>query len=162
MAKDGTRRGGARTNPGPKTIPHPEHNEINIDDKSINNYTKPPKYFTAKQENGIKLDAKKIFLETQVWLEGFNVLDKVPTQLIEQYSMTYARWRQAEQMISKKGTIAPHPTTRAPIQSPLVVVSNTYFKDCQTAWYAIWAIAKENISITGGNIDDMENFFMGK
>lgn len=154
MAKDGTRRGGARSNSGAKNIIYPNFDEISVDEGI--NLAKPPKYLSAKQEKGVKLEAKRIFEKTQIWLNKYGVLDKVPLHLIEQYAMTFARWQQAEQMISTYGTLSPHPTTKVGIQSPLVQVSNIYFKDSQTAWYAIWSIAKENIGASDLKTDDME------
>lgn len=159
MAKDGTRRGGARANTGPKNVVYPDFQNIKTDTDSMTDFQKPPKYFTDKQKSEVKLEAKKIFEKTQIWLNNLGVLDKVPQQLIEQYAMTFARWQQAEQMISQYGTLSPHPTTKVGIQSPLVQVSNIYFKDSQTAWYSIWSIAKENIGLSEGSTDDMEALF---
>lgn len=49
-------------------------------------------------------------------------------QMVEQYAFSVARWIHLERLISKYGYIAKHPTTGAPIQSPYVVMAQSYMK----------------------------------
>lgn len=70
----------------------------------------------------------------------------VSLQLIEQYSMSVARWIQLEQLISRTGFVGKHPTTGAAIASPIVSMSQAYLKQANQLWYQIYQIVQENCS----------------
>jgi hypothetical protein len=77
--------------------------------------------------------------------------------LIEQYAMTVSRWIHCEEVISKTGYIAKHPTTSAPIASPYVAMSQSYLKQANICWNQIFTIVRENCSteFQGNPQDDL-------
>lgn len=90
----------------------------------------PPvkEYLTAVQRDGAKLCAEDIFRDTTEWLLKCGCENAVSNQIVEQYAMSVARWVHLEEMISKYGYIAKHPTTGAPMQSPYVQMAQGYSK----------------------------------
>lgn len=90
----------------------------------------PPvkEYLTAIQRDGSELCAADVFSDTMKWLRGKGFDDAVSKQVVEQYAMTVARWVHLEEMVSKYGYIAKHPTTGAPMQSPYVTMAQAYAK----------------------------------
>lgn len=93
----------------------------------------PPvkEYLATVQRDGSELCAADVFRSTTSWLRSKGVQGVVPEQLVEQYALSVARWVHLEEMISKYGYIAKHPTTGAPVQSPYVAMAQNYAK--QTA-----------------------------
>ena len=49
-----------------------------------------------------------------------------------------------EEILSKFGLLAKHPTTGEPTTSPFVKMSNDYAKQATQMWSQIYAIVKEN------------------
>ena len=66
--------------------------------------------------------------DTLKWLDSRGMKNAVSMQMVEQYAFSVARWIHLERLISKYGYIAKHPTTGAPIQSPYVVMAQSYMK----------------------------------
>lgn len=90
----------------------------------------PPvkEYLKEIQRDGSELNADEVLKETLEWLQSRGYKDVVSKQMLEQYAFSVARWIHIERLISKYGYIAKHPTTGAPIQSPYVVMAQTYMK----------------------------------
>lgn len=90
----------------------------------------PPvkEYLTAVQRDGTELCAGEVFRKTKAWLKANGGENAVTEQTVEQYAMSVARWVHLEQLISKFGYIAKHPTTGAPMQSPYVAMAQGYLK----------------------------------
>ncbi|MGN0686984.1 MAG: P27 family phage terminase small subunit [Oscillospiraceae bacterium] len=90
----------------------------------------PPikEYLKEIQRDGSELGAEEVLKETFEWLDSRGAKGVVSVQLVEQYAFSVARWIHLERLISKYGYIAKHPTTGAPIQSPYVVMSQSYMK----------------------------------
>ena len=90
----------------------------------------PPvkEYLKTIQRDGSELCAGDVFAETMRWLKEKGCDSVVSEQTVEQYAMSVARWVHLEEMISKYGYIAKHPTTGAPMQSPYVTMAQTYAK----------------------------------
>lgn len=90
----------------------------------------PPvkEYLTAVQRDGAKLCAEDVFRETTEWLKTRECENAVSRQMVEEYAMSVARWVHLEEMITKYGYIAKHPTTGAPMQSPYVTMAQSYLK----------------------------------
>lgn len=90
----------------------------------------PPikEYLTEIQRDGSELGAEEVLKETLEWLDSRGAKGVVSVQLVEQYAFSVARWIHLERLISKYGYIAKHPTTGAPIQSPYVVMAQSYMK----------------------------------
>ena len=141
MAKDGTMRGGARPNTGPKkkaladkiiegkasvensAVVLPEPVEIEgVDIPPIKQFLK------AKQKNGKDMCAEEVYKSTYLWLKKRRCEKLVSTQLLEQYAMSVSRWVQCEEAISEFGFLAKHPTTGNAMQSPYVAMSQNYMK----------------------------------
>ncbi len=154
MAKDGTNRGGARVGAGRKAKPLSEKivegkakNSPKKSKKSNEAAKKPLRgYLTAKQKNGIALCAEEIAAEVWEWLGKYKCEQSINPHLVELYAMSFARWVQCEEAISKEGLTGKHPTTGAPIASPYVTMSQTYVKQINQAWYQIMQYVKENSS----------------
>ncbi|MCM1439310.1 MAG: P27 family phage terminase small subunit [Roseburia sp.] len=155
MAKDGTQRGGARVGAGRK--PKPLTDKIK-EGKSANVMMKPAdlessdippvkEFLTEVQRDGTSLCAAEVYEETYAWLVQRNCEKIVSRQLVEQYAMSVSRWIHCEQIISKYGYIAKHPTTGAAIASPYVSMSQSYMKQVNTIWNEIYQIVKENCSV---------------
>ncbi len=131
MAKDGTMRGGPRVGqtgrPKKALIEKVETNNpggrklevLNIPDNlegtDFEGNDMPPvkEYLSAQQRDGSSLEAAEIFKSTWLWLKKIGCERFVNKQLIEQYSMSVARWIQCEEAISSFGFLAKHPTTGA-------------------------------------------------
>lgn len=101
-------------------------------------------YLTAVQRDGSELCSDEIFCQTMEWLKSRNCENAVSEQIVEQYAMSVARWVHIEQMISKYGYIAKHPTTGAPMQSPYVMMSQAYMKQIIAIRAEIQALVKSS------------------
>lgn len=89
-------------------------------------------YLKATQRDGTELRAGEVFLKTTLWLKENGCADVVTEQTVEQYAISIARWVHLEEMISKYGYIAKHPTTGAPMQSPYVTMAQAYAKQAMS------------------------------
>lgn len=151
MAKDGTNRGGARIGAGRKPDPTSEKNlsshiaEFEVDASLNVDFDAPPPkdYLTAEQKGGGKLCSEQIYQETYKWLKFVGCEKIVARQLVENYSMAMARHIQCEEILSKFGLLAKHPTTGEPTTSPFVKMSVDYMKQASQLWYQIYAVVKE-------------------
>lgn len=85
-------------------------------------------YLTDPQRDGSELCAADVFTETMDYLKSCGCENAVSKQIVEQYAMSVARWTHIERLISKYGYIAKHPTTGEPMQSPYVVMAQTYMR----------------------------------
>jgi len=157
MAKDGTRRGGARAGAGrkPKALADKINEGISAtiielpETPTMEGVDVPPvkDYLKTKQKNGKDLCAAEVFEETWKWLKERGCDRLVSTQLVEQYAMSVSRWIQCEECISEFGFLAKHPTTGNAIASPYVSMSQQYMKQVNQVWYQIYQIVKENCSV---------------
>ena len=70
--------------------------------------------------------------------------------------MMAARWIHCEEIITKTGYLATHPTTSMAIQSPYVAMSQNYMAQTNRLWFEILQIVKENCAAdyTGANPQD--------
>lgn len=102
--------------------------------KRIQSVEMPPikDYLKAVQRDGTELCAGRIYAETARWLKANGCANVVAEQMIEQYAISIARWVHLEEMISKYGYIAKHPTTGAPMQSPYVTMAQAYAKQAMS------------------------------
>ena len=156
MAKDGTRRGGARAGAGRK--PKALADKINDGDAakvmelpepvSLHGNKMPPvkEYLKAKQKEGRDLCAAEVYQETWEWLKERECDQLVNIQLVEQYALSVARWVQCEECISEFGLLAQHPTTGNAIASPYVSMAQNYMKQTNQIWFQIYQVVKENCS----------------
>ncbi len=96
----------------------------------LQGYEMPPvrDFLTETQRDGTTLCATDVYSETYSWLKARGCENTVSRQLIEQYAMSVSRWVHCEQIISKYGYIAKHPTTGAAMTSPYVTMSQAYMK----------------------------------
>lgn len=156
MAKDGTRRGGARMGSGRKSKSLVEKVNLGLDARTME-FPEPVKfegvdvppikeYLMEKQKSGKDLCAKQVYEETWMWLKERGCERLVNTQLIEQYAMSVSRWIQCEECISEYGFLAKHPTTGNAIASPYVAMSQQYMKQVNQVWFQIFQVVKENCS----------------
>ncbi len=96
----------------------------------LQGYVMPPvrDFLNETQRDGTTLCASDVYSETYSWLKARGCENTVSRQLIEQYAMSVSRWVHCEQIISKYGYIAKHPTTGAAMTSPYVTMSQAYMK----------------------------------
>ena len=157
MAKDGTRRGGARVGAGRKAKSLEDHiaddklwgvKVLKLPDQQRQGADVPPvkSYMKAEQHAGEKLAAEDIYVETWEWLIACGCEKLVNPQLVEHYAMSKSRWMQCQEAISKFGLLAKHPTTGAAIASPFVSMSQNFMKEMNTNWYQIYQVVRENCS----------------
>ena len=153
MAKDGTMRGsGMRVGAGrkPKSLQEKildgQVADFTVDTSFNDEYEPAPikEYLTEDQKGGGKLCTELIYKETYRWLKAVGCEKIVTKQLVEDYSLAVARKNQCEQILSKFGLLAKHPTTREDTVSPFVKMSIDYSKQATQFWCQIYAIVKEN------------------
>ena len=165
MAKDGTSRGGARVGAGRKpkalqekllegNLGHRELRRVDIPELSLDgeepegaDIPRPDEYLSELQRDGKPLGAAETYTKTYRWLAGLGCDRLVSSELIEQYSVAFARWKQCEQAVTKFGLCGKHPTCPSSvIQSPFVAMSHSYQKQTSQLWFQIYSIVKENCS----------------
>jgi hypothetical protein len=160
MAKDGTRRGGARPGAGRKKKQPVAPVEAVLQNNVVTEAEREdfPQFdrqlYEAKGEFSLS-KAENIYFSVYKFVKENGAENRVPKELVELFAVTFTRWGQAEEQITKAGFTAEHPTTGAPCKSPLVDVSNTYSKQAHNYWYSIWAAVKDSEATT--EIDDMED-----
>ena len=148
MAKDGTRRGGARVGAGRPRKQKPENPEAVLQIVTVNDAEREsfPTFnrdlCDAKGAYSLT-DAENVYYSVFKFARANSADGRVPKELVELFAVTYSRWVQVEKDISKEGFTAEHPTTGAPCKSPLVDVSNTYSKQAHNYWYSIWSAIKD-------------------
>lgn len=118
------------------------------------------------QLDGSTLQAEEIYTNTWAWLEKRGCCSMVSPELLDRYSMMYARWLHCEEHISRLGYLGRHPTTGGEIQSPYVKMSQDYMSHVNRLWLEIYSIVKENSrgSSYGAivDFDPMEAILRGK
>lgn len=158
MAKDGSKRGGARVGAGrkPKALHdkilegNPGRRPLKIleftDTADLAGQTMPPPrgYLSAAQKNGGKTLAVEIYEDTWTWLNERRCAHLIPAQMLEQYAQSVARWIQCEESITEFGFLAKHPTTGNAIPSPYVSMSQSFMKQANNLWFQIYQAVKEN------------------
>lgn len=174
MAKDGTKRGGARPGAGRK--------KKSLDEKIIegknakimvlptpSDFTgvevpQPDEYMSAVQKDGTTLDAGEVYRKVWAWIISCGCEKLVDPQLVEEYAMSFSRWKQCQQAISDFGFLAKHPTTGAAIASPYVSMARDFERQASAARYQIYQIIKENCSgeFVGSSNDPMEQLLNAK
>lgn len=170
MAKDGTGRGGARIGAGKKSKSLDEkilEGKFKPAEKAKKNTSfKPPKpkeYLSAEQRTGDKTCAEKVYKETYKWLINCGCAEMVTSQLVESYAQMVARHIQCEELLTRTGLLAKHPTTGEPVISPFVKASLDYLKSASQLWYQIYQVVKENGTQDGGinTPDNMMEMILG-
>jgi len=167
MAKDGTRRGGARLGSGKKRaalldkINKGQQAEI-IDlptPPDLVGEDMPPvkEFMTQLQHDGSSLCAEEVYTDTWNWLKNRGCEKLVNIQLVQQYAMSVGRWIQTEEAISKYGMLAKHPTSGNPIASPYVSMSQNYMKQTNQIWFQIYQIVRENCSTEWGGASPQDD-----
>ena len=171
MAKDGTNRGGRRPGAGRPRKSLQEKIEsgnpggrkltvldipISFDEPEAVDMPEPMAYLSAMQRDGKPLGADEVYMRTMRWLKEIKCDKFVSPQLVEQYSVCVARYRQCEEAINNLGLIGKHPTSGKPIQSPFVAMSHSYMKQSIVISNEINQIVRENCSVeySTGNPDD--------
>lgn len=147
--------GGARTGAGRKKTAVKEKLEagnpggrklvvLDLPENTDEQMPKPRSFLTDEQYDSSKLQAIEIYETTWRWLKHIGCASKVSSMLIERYAMSSARWIQCEEVISRDGFLAKHPTTGAPIPSPFVGIAVQYMNQAIRLWNEIFQIVKEN------------------
>ena len=121
----------------------------NLEGTELEGTNIPPmeEYMLSEQKDGKPLKAPVVYEKTYNWLKSLGCEKYVNTQLINQYAMSVARWIQCEEAILKFGFLGLHPTTKTPIQSPYVAMSQNYMKQTNLTWTQIFQVVKENCTM---------------
>jgi hypothetical protein len=148
MAKDGTRRGGARVGAGRPRKQKPENPEtvlqiVTVTDAERSSFPTFNRDLCDAKGAYSLAAAEDVYYSVYKFARDNGAEGRVPKELVELFAVTYSRWVQVEKDISKEGFTAEHPTTGAPCKSPLVDVSNTYSKQAHNYWYSIWSAIKD-------------------
>jgi len=171
-AKDGTNRGGARPGAGRKPKPLAEklqdgQNAVALlmpeDDPFDGAEIEDIKKFLSEDQRTGDLYGKEIFEQMVDWLRKRGCAHLVSPHLLEQYAMAMARWIQLERVNSEFGFVSKHPTTGAPITSPIVTMAQGYLKQANVLFQQIFAIVSENCRepVTGNPQDDIMEKLLG-
>ena len=120
------------------------------------------KFLSEDQRTG-DLHGREIWDQMVSWLRKRGCAHLVSPHLLEQYSMAMARWIQLERVNSEFGFISKHPTTGAPITSPVVTMAQGYLKQANVLFQQIFAIVSENCRepVTGNPQDDIMEKLLG-
>lgn len=172
MAKDGTNRGGARPGAGRKPKPLAEKLQdgqsatallMPEDDPFEGAEIEDIKKFLSEDQRTGDLHGREIWDQMVSWLRKRGCAHLVSPHLLEQYSMAMARWIQLERVNSEFGFISKHPTTGAPITSPVVTMAQGYLKQANVLFQQIFAIVSENCRepVTGNPQDDIMEKLLG-
>lgn len=157
MAKDGTVRGGKRAGSGRKRndlkskVQEGRSAEIirfaefpDVADIKGEDMPKVADWLKEEQHDGEEWEAENLVISTTKWLKERGCDQLVMTDQIYEYAVATARWIQCQRAISRYGFLSKHPTTKEPMESPYVKMSEKFFKQSNAAWYAIFQIVKEN------------------
>lgn len=140
MDKNGQKRGGARKGAGRPKKSNSDCQVINL----IQDETDIKDFMRSKQKGGYQLLAMQAYNQMKEWLKKDSLDEIVPEQLVMMYAMSFARWIQTEERVSKYGMQAKHPTTEAPITSQYIKVSMDYARQARDTWQLIANILKEH------------------
>ena len=68
----------------------------------------PDEYLSELQRDGKPLGAAETYTKTYRWLARLGCDQLVSSELVEQYSVAFARWKQCEQAVTKFGLCGKH------------------------------------------------------
>lgn len=169
MDKNGGNRGGARPGAGRKKKSLADRildgNPVTVMDAPELSAADMPEvkdYLKAEQRNG-ELHAEEIYRDTWEWLQKQGCARLINGQLLEEFALNAARWRQMEEFVSEYGPLGKHPTTGQPVTSPFVTMSHAYLKITNYLWQQIFQIVKENSTgpYDGSPFDEMDRLLSG-
>lgn len=101
--------------------------EGNPGKRTLNEFEPKPKKKVPKCPSWLDAEAKKEWRRTAKQLEELGVLTEVDMAAFAGYCEAYARWKEAEEFISKHGTIVKTPSGYWQ-QVPQVSIAQTYLK----------------------------------
>ena len=123
----------------------------------------PSAFLSSVQSDGRSFGAADIYKKTWDWLKQYHCAAYVSPQLIERYAVSAARWEQCEEMTSKLGMMAKHPTSGKPVASPFVEMGISYMNQSLKLWNDIVQIVKTyGYGTDGGESSDLSEDFMGR
>lgn len=117
----------------------------------------PSEMLSETQKDGSVLQAKEIYQATWKWLDARKCATIISPQLLERYAMSAARWIHCENIITKTGYLAKHPTTNAAIASPYVTMSQNYMTQTNRLWMEIYEIVKSNTETDYNNLNPQDD-----
>lgn len=172
VAKDGTNRGGVRPGAGRKPKPLAEKLQdgesavallMPKDDPFDGAEIDEIKKFLSEDQRVGELYGKEIFEQMVDWLRKRGCAHLVSPHLLEQYAMAMGRWIQLENINSEYGFISKHPTTGAPITSPMATMAQSYLKQANILYQQIFAVVAENCreKVTENPQDDIMEKLLG-
>lgn len=172
VAKDGTNRGGARPGAGRKPKPLAEKLQdgqsavallMPEDDPFDGTEINEIKKFLSEDQRIGELYGKEIFEQMVDWLRKRGCAHLISPHLLEQYAMAMGRWIQLENINSEYGFISKHPTTGAPITSPMATMAQSYLKQANILYQQIFAVVAENCreKVTENPQDDIMEKLLG-
>ena len=166
MAKDGSNRGGRRVGAGRKPKPLAEKlqegkkaSAMAIPEPAELEGAEVPaiKEFLSEEQRMGEMYGKAIYEQMWNWLSERGCAHLISPHLLEQYSLAFARWIQAEKLISSTGLLGKHPTTGGVVSSPFVTIAQSYLKESNLLFQQIFSIVSANSRepVTGNPQDDI-------
>ena len=170
MAKDGTHRGGKRTGAGRKPKPLAEKLQ---EGKAATALSLPElegaeipaiREFLSEEPRRGEMYGLEIYEQMLQWLSERGCAQLISPHLLEQYSLAFARWIQAEKLINQSGLLGRHPTTGNAIASPFVQIAQSYLKESNLLFQQIFSIVSANSRepVTGNPQDDIMEKLLGR
>lgn len=95
-------------------------------------------------EGNPDLLAKDVKIQLEAWLIERGVRQYVPDDLIDTYSIVFARYVQIEEKISREGFVFRHPKSGALTASPYVSISIDYNKRMTSLWSQIYQMIRDS------------------
>lgn len=172
MAKDGTNRGGKRVGAGRKPKPLAEKLQegkkaeaMSIPEPIELEGAEVPaiKEFLSEEQRMGEMYGKEIYEQMWQWLCDRSCAHLISPHLLEQYSLAFARWIQAEKLTNETGLLGRHPTTGNAIASPFVGIAQSYLKESNLLFQQIFSIVSANSRepVTGNPQDDIMEKLLG-
>jgi hypothetical protein len=102
-------------------------------------------YMRQEQKGGNPLHSEEIYKETWEWLARRRCDSVISPMLVENYAQSFARWIQAEELVSTYGFITKG-NGGNPKLSPFINMAHAYHRQLMSDWMLIWQTVRENFS----------------
>lgn len=140
--------------------------EGNPGKRPLNKFEPKPENKAPKCPTWLEKEAKKEWRRMSKVLEGLGVLTEVDAAAFAGYCQAYARWKEAEEFLSKHGTIFKTPSGYIQ-QVPQVSIAQTYLKIMKDfcSEFGLTPSSRSRISVNeklGENDDPMERLLKCK
>jgi hypothetical protein len=102
-------------------------------------------YMSREQKFGDPLLSAQIYKEVWEWLVSRGCDRLIAPFLVENYAQNFARWIQAEDLVSSLGLVTKGRGDIAKL-SPFITMAHSYHTKMMADWMQIWQTVRENFS----------------